>query len=75
MTDREVGVHEAWEEVIASLTPPQVKTKVSETAIVGRADLDLEEYEQCERRWKVPSAYPTIKHSTPIESGQSPTRS
>ena len=65
MTDREVGVHEAWEEFIASLTPPQLETKVSETATVGRADLGLGEYEQCERRWKIPGAFPTVRHLTP----------
>ncbi|KAM0805758.1 hypothetical protein BDR22DRAFT_816643 [Usnea florida] len=73
MNDREVGVNEAWEEFIASLTPPQVKRKLSETATVGRADLDLGEYEQCERRWKIPGAYPTTAQSTPLDSGQSPT--
>ena len=35
MTDRELGVYEAWEVFLASLTPAQVKRKLSESATVG----------------------------------------
>ena len=72
MTDREVGVHEAWDEFVKSLTPPPLKTKETETATVRTTALDLGENEQCETRWKVPGAFPTTTYSTPLDSGQSP---
>ena len=58
MTDREVGIHEAWAEFAASLTSPQLKGRVEEPARVRGEGLNLEEQEQCESRWKVPGAFP-----------------
>ena len=49
MADREVGVHEAWEEFVSSLTSPQLKTKVTETATVGTTVVDVGEHEQYKR--------------------------
>ena len=72
MTDREVGVHEAWDKFVKTLTPPQLRTKVTETATVRTTALDQEENEQCEKRWKVPGAFPTTTYSTPLVSEQSP---
>ena len=62
MADGEVGVHEAWEEFVSSLTSPQLKTKVTESATVGTRGLDLGG-----KRWKIPGAFPTtiyLQHAT-----------
>ena len=72
MTDREVGVHEAWDEFIQTLTRPQLRTQVTETATVRTTTFDLGEKGQCEKRWKVPGAFPTLTSNTPLDSGQSP---
>lgn len=58
MTDRETGVHEAWEDFVTSLTPPQLMTKVTDSATVGTTALDLGENEQPGGRWKIPGAFP-----------------
>lgn len=58
MTDREVGMHEAWEEFVTSLAPSQLKTKVTETATVGTTVLDLGENEQRKITWRIPGAFP-----------------
>ena len=47
MADREVGVHAAWEEFVSSLTSPQLKTNVTESATVGTRGLNLVENEKC----------------------------
>lgn len=57
MADREVGVHEAWEEFVSSLISPQLKTTVTEPATVGTTVVDVGEHEQCERTWKTPGAF------------------
>ena len=62
MADREVGVHEAWEEFVSSLTSPQLKTKVTETATVGTTVVDVGEHEHYERTWKTPGAFPTTTY-------------
>ena len=48
--DREVGVHEAWDEFVSSLISPQLKTKVTEIAIVEITVVNVGEHEQYERK-------------------------
>lgn len=52
MTDREVGVHEAWEELVASLVLLQSNKSVE------RDKTELEGSYQCKDRWKTPGAFP-----------------
>ena len=72
MTDREVGVHEAWDEFVKSLDPPQLRAKETEDESARTTAFDLRENEQCETRWKIPGAFPNTTCSTPLDSGQSP---
>ena len=63
MTDREVGVHEAWGELISNLISLKSNAKVEQTMTVESESLDLEEHEQHEVRWGMPGAFPITAHT------------
>ena len=59
ITDREVGVHEAWEVFVSSLRSPQFDTRMEGTATVKIQTLkNPEKHELCEGRWRIPGAFP-----------------
>ncbi|KAL6722285.1 hypothetical protein ACLMJK_001392 [Lecanora helva] len=55
MTDREVGVHEAWEDFISSIAIQLPNRRLGN---VEGEILELDEHKQFERRWRMPGAFP-----------------
>lgn len=59
MADREVGVHEAWEELVSSLTSQDEGDRNRDSM---NNSCDVGEHEQYERMWKTPGAFPTTTY-------------
>ena len=60
MTDGEVGVHEAWEQFVASLPTPPSYVRAKEAEKVEREGLDSGARAESEDEWRVPGAFPIM---------------